>query len=331
MEAYIMSMLQNKIIIRAIESNQLNAAITYNVNPEPAPIIVQEPEQIIVEEPEQIIVQEPEPIIVQEPAPIIVQEPEPITQQPDNIPKIIFIIPYRDRPQHLHFFNEQMGKVLSNMPKTDYKIFFAHQQDHRNFNRGAMKNIGFLVVKEKYPNHYKNITLVFNDVDTMPYTKNFLNYDTKTGTVKHFYGYKFALGGIVSIKAGDFEKTNGFPNFWAWGYEDNMLKQRVDKAGLTIDYNQFYPILDGNILQLKDGLERIVSRTEFDKYTTNTADGFSDITDLTYNIDDKTGFINITTFETKTNSTDVQTKIHSLANGNKPFSGRARPRLGLRL
>jgi hypothetical protein len=305
--------------------------------PEPEPDTDSEPLPEPVQEPLSVLVPLPEPVVVPEPVAIIVSlsEPEPVianAMQSDKlIPKIIFIVPYRERPQHLHFFKEQMAKVLSNIPKTDYKIYILHQQDDRKFNRGAMKNIGYLVVKELYPNDYKNITLVFNDVDTMPYTKNFLKYDTVPGNVKHFYGYKFALGGIVSITAGDFEKTGGFPNFWAWGYEDNTLKQRVDKVGLKMDYTQFYPIKDGNILQLSDGEYRNVSRTEFDTYIKNDADGFRDIRGLTYNIVEDTGFVNVTAFEPKTPDDNIVTTPHSIANvitGNTPFPGRRRPAFG---
>ena len=92
-----------------------------------------------------------------------------------KIPSFIFIIPYRDREQQMLFFKRQMTYVLEDYDKDDYRIFFVHQTDKREFNRGAMKNIGFLAVWDMYPNDYKNITLVFNDVDTMPYTKNFLD------------------------------------------------------------------------------------------------------------------------------------------------------------
>jgi hypothetical protein len=295
--------------------------------PEPLPEPAPEPLPASVPEP----VQEPTPEPVQEPAPTNLNINAPTSPSNKVVPKMIFIVPYRDRPQHLHFFKEQMGKVLSNIPKTDYKIYILHQQDERKFNRGAMKNIGFIVVKKLYPNDYKNITLVFNDVDTMPYTKNFLKYDTAPGIVKHFYGHQFALGGIVSITAGDFEKSGGFPNFWAWGYEDNTLKLRVDKVGLKIDYNQFYPIKDGNILQLSDGDIRNVSRTEFDVYKSNTADGFADIRDLTYNIDEVSGFVNVTAFEPKVPDDSIVTKPHSVTNvitGNTPFIGRRRPAFG---
>ena len=85
-------------------------------------------------------------------------------------PNIIFIIPYRNRKQHLTHFRQYMKHILEDV--SDYKIYIAHQDDTRNFNRGAVKNIGFLAMKQKYPNDYKNITFVFNDVDIMPFDKN---------------------------------------------------------------------------------------------------------------------------------------------------------------
>ena len=182
-----------------------------------------------------------------------------------------------------------------------------------------MKNIGFLYVKNIYPNDYKNITLVFNDVDTMPYTKNFFNYDTNIGTVKHFYGFKYCLGGIVSIKAGDFERINGFPNFWAWGYEDNLLQKRVLNNGIFIDRSNFYPLMDKNIFQMKDGLARLVNRTEFDKFLGLTLEGISNIQNLSFDYDADTNFVNIRNFNTGTEEVQKSSTPYSLTQGQKPF------------
>ena len=81
-----------------------------------------------------------------------------------RIPSKIFVVPYRDRIQHKFFFSRHMSFILED--KNDYEILFVHQYDDRVFNRGAMKNIGFLAIKAKYPKVYKNITIVFNDIDT---------------------------------------------------------------------------------------------------------------------------------------------------------------------
>ena len=191
------------------------------------------------------------------------------------IPKRIFIVPYRNRAQQKFFFCKYMSFILED--KDDYEIFFSHQCDAKTFNRGAMKNIGFITARNKYPEHYKDITFIFNDVDTIPFHKIF-DYETTHGIVKHYYGFKYTLGGIVVIKGSDFEKTNGFPCFWGWGMEDNVLQKRCEQTGLKTDRSVFYNIGSPEILQLFDGISRIISkkdswRGEFD----NGIDGLKTI------------------------------------------------------
>lgn len=201
------------------------------------------------------------------------------------IPKRVFIVPYRNRIQHKFFFCKYMSFILED--QTDYEIYFSHQCDMRTFNRGAMKDIGFLAVKEKYPNHYKDITFIFNDVDTIPFNKIF-DYETTHGVVKHYYGYKYALGGIVVMKGADFERVNGFPCYWGWGMEDNSLQKRCEKDGIIIDRSTFYTIGSPEILQLFDGITRIISKKDPWRSTHDDGiDGLNAITKLNYTINDK--------------------------------------------
>ena len=64
-----------------------------------------------------------------------------------SAPKKIFIVPYRNRVTHRSRFLERMSDYLKD--ESDWEIYFAHQCDERPFNRGAMKNIGFLAMKRK--------------------------------------------------------------------------------------------------------------------------------------------------------------------------------------
>jgi len=202
----------------------------------------------------------------------------------EKIPKKVFIVPYRNRIQHKFFFSKYMSFLLEDQ-KEDYEIYFSHQHDERNFNRGATRNIGFLAVKAKYPNSYKDINFIFNDVDTIPFNKIF-NYETTIGIVKHYYGYKHALGGIVVIKGADFEKINGYPCFWGWGMEDNALQKRCNEAGLEIDRSDFHPIGSPEMLQLFDGVARIISKRDPLKMKNdNGIDGIKTIRNLKYTID----------------------------------------------
>jgi hypothetical protein len=206
-------------------------------------------------------------------------------EQQVKIPKRIFIVPYRNRIQHKFFFSKYMSFILEN--DEDYEVYFSHQCDARTFNRGATKNIGFIAARNKYPEHYKDITFIFNDVDTIPFSKIF-DYNTEHGVVKHFYGFKYALGGIVVMKGADFERTNGFPCFWGWGMEDNAMQKRCDAIGLKVDRSVFYNIGSPEILQLFDGISRIISKKDpWRGENDNGIDGLRTISQLKYTIDEK--------------------------------------------
>jgi hypothetical protein len=233
-----------------------------------------------------------------------------------TIPKFIFIIPYRDRKEHKEFFSVYIKHVLEDIPKTDYEIYFVEQKNTLPFNRGAMKNIGFLAIKYKYPDNYKNITFVFNDVDTLPYSKNIIDYETTPGIVKHFYGFKFALGGIFSIRGEDFERTNGFPNFWSWGGEDNYMQKRVEYIGLYIDRSLFFNILDKNILQLCDGVKRLICRKEAATVVNmTTTDGLVTIRNLNYEFKDE--YINVYNFQTVRDPRTLRFEEQNIATESK--------------
>ena len=124
-----------------------------------------------------------------------------------TIPRIIFIVPYRNREKQKSFFLEKMKYIMEDINEIDYKILFIHQRDERDFNRGAMKNIGFLFVKNQYPNDYLNITLVFNDVDTTPKEKNMFNYETNKELINKSESY-FKINKDLLYNIGDSQKLN---------------------------------------------------------------------------------------------------------------------------
>lgn len=263
---------------------------------------------------------------------------EPTKESIPTIPKMVFVVPYRDREAHLSLFLKQMEFVLEDISSTDYEILVVHQADSRAFNRGAIKNIGFLHVKDKYPNDYRNMTLVFNDVDTFPRIKNHFNYGTIPGVIKHFCGFTYALGGIVSINASDFERLNGFPNFWAWGFEDNMLNQRAQKARIHIDRSNFVDFTEIDvannpyITSLPSGITRTTNREEFLRYLSMTNEGarqirvihrypdsskfpIQAITDTTLKVES----VHISYFDCGTTENEETRNLFDLRSGRTPF------------
>jgi hypothetical protein len=216
-------------------------------------------------------------------------------------PDIVFIVPYRDRAPQKKVFECVMPTLLKDY---NYRILFLHQKDTRAFNRGAMKNLGFIYVKRMWPATYKKITLVFHDIDFISYYKDQFNYTTTRGIVKHFFGYKWTLGGIVSMNAEDFERINGFPNIWTWGLEDNILQKRCIKAGYGVDRSKF---LNGGhdenkLITLWHGWDRLINKKILPKFTTKSDyDGIARIKNIQYdvvNIKENVDIVNVTHFLT---------------------------------
>lgn len=237
-----------------------------------------------------------------------------------TIPKIIFIVPYRDREYQKQHFEIYMKYLLEDLAEDDYKIFYSHQLDTRPFNRGAVKNMGFLAMKAKYPDDYKDITFVFNDIDTMPYKKGQINYVTNHGIIKHFYGFNYTLGGIFSITGQDFENCDGFPNFWGYGLEDNLMQNRVLARGFLINRNQFFPVNSRDFLQINETGNRIVTNRKPDLQQKLNTDGLKDIKNFKYRIYGE--MINIETFDVPEKYNSDQYFIQNFAEDSRLINNR---------
>lgn len=250
-----------------------------------------------------------------------------------EVPKYIFIVPYRDREAHRIFFLNYMEYILEDYSKDSYEIVFSHQNDTRPFNRGAMKNIGFDYIRKKYPAHYQDMVFVFQDVDTMPHKKNLLNYDVSRGEVKHFYGYTFALGGLFSITGHDFESIDGFPNYWEWGFEDNIIQKRALSNKLTINRNTFYTIHDMEILHFFDHLKKDIDMRVLKKQIDKTVerDGLKSLKKVNYAYNSQTNMVDVHDFECSYSHKNISRHTHNMKNGTKIQYNKRNPTMRMRL
>jgi hypothetical protein len=153
--------------------------------------------------------------------------------------KLGVIVPYRNRPFQLGVFKRSMQYHL-NKNKIDHNIFIIEQDDAKQFNRGALLNIGF-----KYALEHKCDYVVFHDIDMLPsevdysysnkpihLATNFL-YENDEKERDIFEEY---FGGVTMFPVEDFEKINGYSNkYWAWGYEDDDLLLRCKENEVELD------------------------------------------------------------------------------------------------
>lgn len=145
--------------------------------------------------------------------------------------KLAIIVPYRDRMEHMKTFIPYMNKYLNNF---NSQIFIIHQKNDDLFNRAALFNIGFHIVKNKFD------YFAFHDIDLLPEGSDYSYPDNPTHLSQRCsqFGYKKKklFGGVVLLTKEQFIKSNGFSNlFKGWGGEDDDMRTRV-KVNYLIDY-----------------------------------------------------------------------------------------------
>jgi hypothetical protein len=82
--------------------------------------------------------------------------------------------------------------------------------------------------------------------------------------------------------------------------------------------------MDKNLIQLKDGIERLVNRQEFDKYVNELKykqnnDGIQSISNINIAYDENTNFLNVLVFNTPIPENPDLNRRYDMRNGPRPF------------
>ena len=225
----------------------------------------------------------------------------------------MFIVPYRNMPFHKNLFLEYFSSLIRSKPEwgAGVLLVFSEQTDSRPFNRGAMKNIGAIAARLKFPSHWQSLTFVFHDVDSLLTHAADIDFSCEPGQVNHIYGNNTSLGGVFSIRARDFFRSGGFPNAWGWGYEDNQMTKRALRAGLTICRLNKIDIDDFSKVSRTDRTHaprsRLVSVPDLVRMFRGSADGLRHIRKLKYVWDAHT--LRVERFQTKYPAPSALTEI----------------------
>ena len=83
--------------------------------------------------------------------------------------RIVIIIPFRKREEHLSVFLQVVHRILRKQ-LADYRIVVVEQADALGFNRAFLLNIGAREATERFDGYYD--CLILHDVDQMPLNDN---------------------------------------------------------------------------------------------------------------------------------------------------------------
>lgn len=161
---------------------------------------------------------------------------------------LTIVVPYRDRYEHFcrfvpHIKNcfdrDSINRLIS------YNLIFVEQEYGMPFNRGALKNIGFMIAMKKNSADY----VCFHDIDYLPIWVDYSYPDLPTSLAWFgaetrlvdpghsdtvvYHNLETFFGGAVLFPIHHFLSVNGYSNdYWGWGYEDGDIQKRLQYKGI---------------------------------------------------------------------------------------------------
>ena len=142
-----------------------------------------------------------------------------------------FVIPYRDRAEHLVQFVPAIMPYL----KSGDGIIVVEQEVGKPFNRAKLLNTGAVEAFRSGATH-----VVTHDVDMIPIEADYTPADCVhlAGRAEQF-GYKMPFpryfGGVNMFSKAVFEKVNGYSNeYWGWGAEDCDMLIRCERLRVRV-------------------------------------------------------------------------------------------------
>ena len=99
-----------------------------------------------------------------------------------------------------------------------------------------------------------------------------------------------------------------------------MTSSGCNNIKLTTDRSNFYPILDKHMIQLQDGVHRLINRNDYYYYKHNTIEGIKHISNLQYTFNESLCTANVTNFSTGRNPNTLTRVWKDLSKNNHPFS-----------
>jgi hypothetical protein len=150
--------------------------------------------------------------------------------------KLAFIVPYRNRQEHLFQFVPHYNSLF---PEAD--IYVAHQLGNAPFNRGRLLNVGFLFAENKAD------AFDLCDVDMLA-VEGLVDYSFP-GSVTHLASevsqfnyqmpYPAYFSGHVLLTAGHMRSVNGFYNDYpGYGCEDDSFYRSFLQKQLPVERRQ---------------------------------------------------------------------------------------------
>ncbi|TWA62029.1 galactosyltransferase-like protein [Azospirillum brasilense] len=153
--------------------------------------------------------------------------------------RLHIVVPYRDRAAHLRDFVPRVGAYFATLADPiDYRVTIVEQEAGLPFNRGAIKNVGFLLGEAE-----SGYTCL-HDIDYLPVDADYSWVDRPTPILS--FGaerrpvapgrsdqtvttdLESTMGGVLLMPNDVFRRIDGYSNaYWGWGYEDFDLSLRI--------------------------------------------------------------------------------------------------------